>query len=264
MWKESILDMQLVKYLLIVLISLFARITGQVNTESMRSEENRFGFSSQFSLDVGYEKANSEVLDLVAEYRLDYIKQGNFHSFMVINLENGYEKENDLPKNIITNKGFAHLRTTKDLFTNYQMEVFTQYEFNEFLLLNDRYLLGSGLRIGINKSKLTNTHLGIGLMVEKENYNIDEENDKKLLRSTNYIKNNIALSSNIDLSNTVYFQIASSDFNDYRILYDGGLNFQVNDVIAFSTELNYRYDNDPQGDLGNSYVQVSNGVLINF
>ena len=51
MWKESILDMQLVKYLLIVLISLFASITGQVNTESMRSEENRFVFSSQFSLE---------------------------------------------------------------------------------------------------------------------------------------------------------------------------------------------------------------------
>jgi len=264
MWKESILDMQLVKYLLIVLISLFARITGQVNTESMRSEENRFGFSSQFSLDVGYEKANSEVLDLVAEYRLDYIKQGNFHSFMVINLENGYEKENDLPKNIITNKGFAHLRTTKDLFTNYQMEVFTQYEFNEFLLLNDRYLLGSGLRIYLHKNKLANTYLGIGFMAENESYDLDIENEMNLLRSTNYIKNNITLNSKIELSNTAYFQIASDDFNDYRILYDGGLDFHVTDFFAFTFELNYRYDNDPQGDLGNSYVQVTNGVSFNF
>jgi len=263
MWEKNLLDMK-IKYLLIVLITLLAIINSQVNTEAMRSDDNNNGFSNHFSLDIGYEKANSEVLELATEYRLDYIKNNNFHSFMVINLENGYEKEEDTPKNIITNKGFIHLRLTKNLIPNYQIEVFTQYEFNEFLLLNDRYLLGSGLRIGINKSKLTNTHLGIGLMVEKENYNIDEENDKKLLRSTNYIKNNIALSSNIDLSNTVYFQIASSDFNDYRILYDGGLNFQVNDVIAFSIELNYRYDNDPQGDLGNSYVQVSNGVLINF
>ena len=231
MLKENTLDMLLVKYLLIVSISLFDSIAGQVNTEAMRSEDDRFGFSNQFSLDVGYEKASSEVLDLASEYRLDYINQNNLHSFMIISLENGYEKEENTPKNIITNKGFVHLRTTKNLTPKYQVEIFTQYEFNEFLLLNDRYLLGSGLRIGFNNNKLSTTYLGIGFMVEKETYNLDIENEKSLLRSTNYIKNNFALSSNIDLSNTAYFQIASSDFNDFRFLYDSGLDFHVTDLL---------------------------------
>jgi hypothetical protein len=264
MLKKNTLDMLLVKYLLIVSISLFDSIAGQVNTEAMRSEDVRFGFSNQFSLDVGYEKANNEVLDLASEYRLDYIKQKNFHSFMIISLENAYEKEENTPKNIITNKGFVHLRTTKILTPEYQVEIFTQYEFNEFLLLNDRYLLGSGLRIGFNNNKLSTTYLGIGFMVEKETYNLDLENEKNLLRSTNYIKNNIALNSTIDLSNTCYFQIASENLNDYRILYDGSLDFHVNDYFAITIEFNYRYDNDPQGDLGNSYIQISNGVSFNF
>ena len=189
------------------IISVLTVVQGQVNTEAMRSENNSDGFKNQFNLELGYEKANSEVLDLAVEYRLDYIRKDNFHSFMVINLENGFEKENNSPKNIITNKGFIHLRATKNVVTNYQMEVFTQYEFNEFLLLNDRYLLGSGLRTVFHKSELANTYLGIGLMVEKETYNLDVDNEKSLLRSTNYIKNNIALSSNIDLGNTAYFQI---------------------------------------------------------
>ena len=254
------------KYIIWGFISAFIILQGQVNTETMRSENNSDRFTNQFNMEMGYEKANTEVLELAAEYRLDYVKQENFHSFIIINLENGYEKENDLPKNIITNKGFAHLRITKDLFTNYKMEVFTQYEFNEFLLLNDRYLLGTGLRIGLQKSELSSTYIGIGLMVEKEiyNYNIDAEDDKILIRSTNYIKNNIILNSNIDWSNTAYFQIASADLNDYRILYDGGLDFHVNESFAFTIELNYRYDNDPQGNLGNSYIQVSNGVSFNF
>ena len=264
MLKENTLNMLLVKYLLIVSISLFDSIAGQVNTEAMRSEDDRFGFSNQFSLDVGYEKASSEVLDLASEYRLDYINQNNLHSFMIISLENGYEKEEHTPKNIITNKGFVHLRTTKKLTPKYQVEIFTQYEFNEFLLLNDRYLLGSGLRIGFNNYKLANTYLGIGFMAENESYDLDIENEMNLLRSTNYIKNNITLNSKIELSNTAYFQIASDDFNDYRILYDGGLDFHVTDFFAFTFELNYRYDNDPQGDLGNSYVQVTNGVSFNF
>ena len=246
------------------IISVLTVVQGQVNTEAMRSENNSDGFKNQFNLELGYEKANSEVLDLAVEYRLDYIKKDNFHSFMVINLENGFEKENNSPKNIITNKGFIHLRTTKNVVANYQMEVFTQYEFNDFLLLNDRYLLGSGLRIGFHKSKLADTYLGIGFMYEKEIYNLDIENEKSLLRSTNYIKNNIALSSNIDLSNTCYFQIASDDLNDYRILYDAGLDFHVNHFFAFTIELNYRYDNAPHGELGSSYIQIANGVSFNF
>ena len=252
------------KYIIWGIISAFTILQGQVNTEAMRSEANGDSFTNQFNMEMGYEKANTEVLELAGEYRLDYIKQENFHSFIVINLENGYEQENDRPKNIIANKGFAHLRITKDLFTNYQMEVFTQYEFNEFLLLNDRYLLGTGLRIGLQKSELSSTYIGIGLMVEKETYDLNSDDEKNLLRSTNYIKNNILLSSNIDLSNTAYFQIASDDFNDYRILYDGGLYFHVNESFAFTIELNYRYDNAPQGNLGNSYIQVSNGVSFNF
>ena len=72
------------------------------------------------------------------------------------------------------------------------------------------------------------------------------------------------MSYNIDLINTAYFQIASGDFNDYRILYDGGLDFHVNESFAFTIELNYRYDNDPQGNLGNSYIQVANGISLIF
>jgi hypothetical protein len=124
--------------------------------------------------------------------------------------------------------------------------------------------LGAGMRIGFNNNKLSTTYLGVGLMIESETYDLDEEDKKSLLRSTNYIKNNIALSANIALNNTAYFQIASDDFNDYRILYDGGLDFHVNESFAFTIELNYRYDNDPHGDLGRSYIQISNGMSFNF
>ena len=252
------------KYFIYGMLSVSSILLGQVNTEAMRSADNSDGFNNRFNLNLRFEKVNSEVLDLIGEYRLDYVKQGNFHSFMLINLEKGYEKENDLLKNTYTNKGFAHLRITKDLFTNYQMEVFTQYEFNKFLLLNDRYLLGTGLRIRLINDRITSTYFAMGFMYEKETYTLDSEYDKSLLRSTNYIKNNIVLSSNIDVSNTVYFQIASADLNDYRILYDGGLDFHVNESFAFTIEMNYRYDNDPQGNLGSSYIQVSNGFSFNF
>jgi len=255
------------KTIIIGLLLLISTLASQVNTEAMRSEDDSNGFKNQFNLDFGFEKASSEVLDFSGGYRLDYFKKNNSHSFMIINLKNGYKKENDSTDPVvITNKGFIHLRTTKNVVKNYQMEVFTQYQFNEFLLLNDRYLIGSGLRIGSQNNGLTNTYLGMGFMYEKETYDIapDADNEKSLLRSTNYIKNNMALTSNIDLSNTVYFQISSDDFNDYRILYDGDFEFHANDLFAFTISLNYRYDNDPHGGLESSYTQISNGISFNF
>jgi len=254
----------MIKTIIIGLLLLISTLTSQVNTEAMRSDENRDAFQNEFNLEIGYEKANSEVFEVAAKYRLDYIKQDNFHSFMIINFENGYEKEDHSLKNIITNKGFIHLRTTKNVLKNYQMEVFTQYEFNEFLLLSDRYLVGLGLRIGFQKNERTNTYLGMGFMYEKETYHTNIEKDENLLRSTNYIKNNFAFSSNIELNNTAYFQIASDDFNDYRILYDAGLEFHANDFFAFIISLNYRYDNDPHGNLESGYIQISNGMSFNF
>jgi len=254
----------MIRTIIIGFLLLISTLASQVNTEALRIVERRDGFQNKFNLELGYEKANSEVLELAAKYRLEYIKQDDFHLFMIINFDNGYEEENNTPKNIITNKGFIHLRATKNIFKNYQMEVFMQYEFNEFIRLNDRYLIGTGLRIGFQRNELTNTYLGMGFMYEEETYNTEIENEKSLLRSTNYIKNNFILSSNIELNNTAYFQIASDDFNDYRILYDGELEFNVNDSFSFTTSLNYRYDNDPHADIGSSYIQISNGVSFNF
>ena len=256
--------MEIIRSIIIGYLLLISTLVCQVNTEALRTVERTDGFQNKFNLELGYEKANSEVLELAAKYRLEYIKQDNFHLFMIINFDNGYEEENNAPKNIITNKGFIHLRTTKKIFKNYQMEVFMQYEFNEFILLNDRYLIGSGLRIGFQRSGLTNTYVGMGFMYEQETYNTEIENEKSLLRSTNYIKNNFVLSPNVVLNNTAYFQIASDDFNDYRILYDGGLEFHINDSFSFTTSLNYRYDNDPHADMGSSYIQISNGISFNF
>ena len=256
--------MKIIRTIIIGFLLLISTLISQVNTEALRIVERTDGFQNKFNLELGYEKANSEILELAVKYRLDYIKQDNFHSFMIINFDNGYEQENDAPKNIITNKGFIHVRGTKNILKNYQMEVFMQYEFNEFIGLNDRYLIGNGLRISFQTSELTRTYLGMGFMYEEETYNTEIENEKSLLRSTNYIKNNFILSSNIELNNTAYFQIASDDFNDYRILYDGELEFNVNDSFSFTTSLNYRYDNDPHANMGSSYIQISNGVSFNF
>ena len=55
-----------------------------------------------------------------------------------------------------------------------------------------------------------------------------------------------------------------NSLNDFRGLYDGALFCHIYDVFAFTFELNYRFDNDPHGNLGSSYIQISNCVAYSF
>jgi hypothetical protein len=162
------------------------------------------------------------------------------------------------------NKGFGHLRMTKMISSKLFFEVFTQFGFNDFLLMKDRKLAGSGLRYKMVSNDRMNTFLGIGLMQENEIYDKVNEPEKKLLRSTNYLRWNINIAENTELYNTVYYQFSSSDINDYRLLYDGSIDFSVNENLSFFIELNYRYDNDSHGDMGKSYIQLNNGIEFTF
>ena len=239
-------------------------LLAQINTEAMRSENVTDGFINKVNVDFGIEKADAEVIELAATYRVDYFNPTGLHVFSILNYENGYEQEKGLEKNQVVNKGFGHLRMTKMISSKLFFEVFTQFGFNDFLLMKDRKLAGSGLRYKMVSNDRMNTFLGIGLMQENEIYDIVNEPEKKLLRSTNYLRWNINIAKNTELYNTVYYQFSSSDINDYRLLYDGSIDFSVNENLSFFIELNYRYDNDSHGDMGKSYIQLNNGIEFTF
>ena len=239
-------------------------LLAQINTEAMRSENVTDEFINKVNVDFGIEKADAEVIDLAVSYRVDYFNLTGVHIFLILNYKNGYEQEKDLDKNQVVNKGFSHLRMTKMISSKLFLEVFTQFGFNDFLLMKNRKLAGSGLRYKMGSNDRMNTFLGIGLMQENEIYDLVNEPEKKLLRSTNYLSWNINIAKNTQLYNTVYYQFSFSDINDYRLLYDGSINFSVNEKLSFVIELNYRYDNDPHGDMGKSYVQLNNGIEFTF
>ena len=238
-------------------------LIAQINTESMRKETVVEGFENTLGFEFGFEKSDREVMDITGEYRVDHFLTGGLHSFLVINYDNGYEKEPS-GKNTIKNKGFGHFRMTKNISSNLYIEFFSQFGFNDFLLMKNRKLYGSGLRYKVIVNDRLNAFIGIGGMKENEKYSLKTENFKSLFRSTNYFTWNINLSKNTTLNNTVYYQLDTSMPKDHRILYDGDLDIELNEKFTFTFTLNYRYDNDPHGTLGKTYIQVSNGFKFNF
>ena len=123
----------------------------------------------------------------------------NLTSFLVISYENGYEQLPENEKNIIKNKGFGHLRLTKNFSNNFYMEGFVQAGFNDFLLMERRSLYGLGVRNKLIDIKRTVLFSGVGFMSESETYNTKLEDDKNLLRSTE--EGTIGIALNLESDN---------------------------------------------------------------
>ena len=245
------------------LVFMSGYVICQVNTEAMRNAKDNSGITNSLGFDFGFEKSNQEVMEVAGKYRLDYISKNGMHSFFVINYDNGYEKESD-QKNSIVNKGFSHLRFTKNISDLLYVELFMQYGFNDFLLMKERQLFGSGIRYNIVDREKINGFLGVGLMREDEKYDLETNENMSLLRSTNYFTWHFKISDNTTLQNTAYYQFDLSRSSDNRLLYDGDLNIALNERLAFTLTLNYRQDSEPHGDLGKSYIQLKNGIEYIF
>ena len=130
--------------------------------------------------------------------------------------------------------------------------------------MKNRKLYGSGLRYKVIGNDKLNAFVGIGGMKEDEKYSLQTENFKSLFRSTNYFTWSINISENAILNNTAYYQLDTSKPKDHRILYDGNLEFELNEKFTFTFTLKHRYDNDPHGTLGKTYIQVGNGIEFSF
>jgi len=250
-----------IKILFIIFLGL---CFSQINTESMRNESLIDGIQNKITVNFTLEKADVEVVEFETKYRLDYAVNQNLTSFFIVNYKNGYLKSNE-KINQIVNKGFTHLRLTQILIPQIYGELFFQIGFNDFLSIKERKITGGGIRIkGKEKIKALKSFLGSGLMNEIEKYDDDENSNFNLIRSTNYLTLDFQILENITFTNTAYYQVDISNKNDYRILYNSGLNFKLIKNLHFSMVINYRYDNEPQHNINKQYVQISNGITYHF
>ena len=57
---------------------------------------------------------------------------------------------------------------------------------------------------------------------------------------------------------------------NYPVIVDKNINevdskaYQLNEKLAFTLTLNYRFDSEPHGELGKTYTQIKNGIEYSF
>lgn len=245
---------------LLVIPGLYA----QINTEVMRRQALQSGLSGEFSLQGSYKKGNTNVFDLGSGLRLDYFLE-KYHFFSVASYTHG-EKDDQKYEN----KGFVHVRGLRQWNKHWMTEIFIQEEFNEFLRLSERTLLGSGFRIALpiknEKAEQTHGHIffGLGAMWERERYRDQVKPNSNLLRSTNYLSMHWKLSETVSSILTIYYQVAVNQINDYRILAESGLSFKLFGNVEFKIQMNYRFDNEPPPQVKKYDIELKNGILVRF
>jgi putative salt-induced outer membrane protein YdiY len=235
----------------------------QKNTEKFR-EFRSDGFYHTLNFALNMNKGNEEYIKYLADYRLDLYDE-NFITYLVGNIE--YKEGNN---KIITNRGFAHYRFIFNKGKFIEPEFFTQIEFNDFLLLKERYLVGSGIRFGIadNYSADSTNRIvfeaGLGMMYEYEKVNDAVKPLTKYIRSTNFVSLRYILNKTLNIFSVTYIQPYAENIDDFRLLNENRLSFSINKHIAFFVSTLFRYDNEPHTNLKYYDFELANGITLNF
>lgn len=225
----------------------------------------REGFIFNTKFRFGYSDGNSKYLSVDGTFRLDY-NWKKYHAFIVSNYE---YKETEASK--VVNKGFIHLRGVRPVNDRLQMEGFLQQEFNEFLNLRDRKLIGGNARILWVDKKSQNdsltvltSHLGLGLMYEREIYSVPDEESLTItmdpVRINSYLTLDLDITRRINIWAVGYFQPNVQSLSDFRAIVETGLEIWVIGRLYFTFDVSYRYNNRPVGDVYHYDLVLKNGL----
>lgn len=237
----------------------------QVNIEALRKNIDA-EWSGNVKADVSYNSGNTEFLKIKTGARIDYNKSC-YNAFLIGNYQRGLQA-----KRVFLNKGFLHLRLTRKLNDQHGVEAFVQKAFNDFIDLNNRELIGGGVRLGYFHSDTLGNHpakfrlfLGVGLMYEHESLGMGATaNETNLLRSTNYLSLRWQIDSRLSVNSISYYQVAPESTSDFRILSNSGLEFNISRIVAFRTSLNFRFDNEPPAGVEKHDLELTNGFAVKF
>ena len=222
----------------------------QVNTESMRGNSLSHGMSHNMELDFSYFSGSVKIIQVMGSYRVDYLSKSNWYGFLATQYNRAFEKD----KEDFSNSGFMHLRGAKPIMAQTDIEGFIQKEANHFFDLENRELLGTGIRI----NQFDDLYWGIGAMHEMEKYS-NNPAEQNFIKSTNYINYKVNVLQIAELQNVIYYQFKFEEPGDYRILWDGNLTVFTLKGISFHINTHYRFDKR-----GENYFEFSNGLGFQF
>jgi hypothetical protein len=252
----------------LLLIFSFTSSFSQVNTERYFQDYKSEGFMYSNSFGFNFATGNTNYFELSNRFRLDF--NGPDQDYFAIT-EYTYRTANSRKS---SNKGFLHLRTIRDLGDSrfLLVEGYTQIQFDEFLLLRNRMLLGGGFRFNpvalldsiSRKENKLKIFLGSGVFYEFEKYSIYPTEKSSLMRSSNYLSFVWSASKHININLVNYYQPALEDFTNFRYALNLALSTQITGKLFYELRLEFTHRSVPFAGRKPSDLDVKNNLRFSF
>lgn len=236
-------------------------ILPQINTERYRQDTDS-GFSGIIEIEGLAQTGNTDFQLLSFGGRLNYSRISSYSFFV---FTGGYGWNNNKQ---FSNELISHLRNVEGLTDFIQFEAFLQFDYNKKRKLFARELIGVGLRYKILTSEDFKFRLGSSYFYEIEEYDLSQESvhgrNVNAHRFSSYSTFEFLIASNTKFSSVTYFQPDLRNLDDYRIISENTLGFDITKHLGFNVRFNIRYDTVPPDEIKNLDTITKVGISIKF
>ncbi|MDZ7764598.1 MAG: DUF481 domain-containing protein [Melioribacteraceae bacterium] len=245
-----------------LLILLTVTIDAQVNTEKYRTPTDLQGLAGYFELSGTVKTGNVDKTEAGLEGRLDW-HVGEALTFFVF--ESDYEWVDGSRS---SNEGLIHVRHVQSLSNKLRAEAFAQVNYDKKILIDNRELIGAGLRYTLFTFSNSDVTFGSAYMFEHENYDLTADakhaTETKVSRWSNYLTYHIRINEIVRIGGVVYYQPMFSEFSDYRLLYENNLAVKLTDIFSLSVNFKYRHDSIPPDGINSTDTKTEFGLAVTF
>ena len=240
-----------IKILILISFIVFsATLESQiVDIETSRKEDL---VGTKISLNLGFDGSSGTVdrTNYSIGTRFDFNNEV-WNRFLIFNYS---RREKD--ERINEDNTFLHLRFARKISSLIAAEFFIQTNEKPLEKIEERNLIGMGLRL----SPIKNLRLGVGLFDENEKrINLDERNTVRANTYLNYLFN---ISNNTSINTLIYFQPDVEDFSEIRSLLR--LSLKVKATDNFFININYEYVHDSSPPIGTDKKNSKYGFKIGY
>ncbi len=234
----------------------FGNVYGQiVNIETLRFMSDSNGFFGQLTSEVEYKKDKVQKLNL----------GGGVHAALRLNRHNvltnttlEYEKVDDMENE---NNFFLHARYNYSITRKWITELFFQMRYDDFLNIDQRELVGAGMRFEIINQNTVKIFAGMTAMYEYEVLTNEDVNKK--IRMSDYLSFRYN-SDEFSFTSTVYYQPELADFSNYRTTWSSQAAFKLFKKLGLFINYDLNYDSRRPEGIPDVVAGLTGGLSLAF
>ncbi len=233
--------------------ALFSQI---INIESKRFLKDTNGFVGTTSANFSINQNISQVMNFGVNQHIQY-KYNRSRLLSISDLVFIKAGKTDF-----VNAGYQHIRYNYKINALITWEVFLQAQYNRILLLDRRYLAGTGPRFRVLKKENVKIYTACLYMYEYQSQNNDsiEQYNNRL---SAYVTLSIGFKK-MEFTSTTFYQPNLADLNNYRVANDSSFELGINKSLNFRAGFNLLYDTrQPIGIPALTYI-FKNGLTYKF